>query len=199
MLFQIAFRQVVLRPGQQFVEPCAIVGRQGEKQAIALSFRGGDFARIAGVNHPSSGLTYACLNCSQAGHWQAAPTWPAASSSAEHRATKNFHHGLLIIQAKTAAADDAQHAPQHPCQQHNADGSEDRQQYRVVREREPDALEPGQMTHVVNIPTRRLLTPDSRITATEPNIAARLPLSLRALVSSSLPRGLSASRATTLR
>lgn len=29
--------------------------RQGEKQAIALSFRGGDFARIAGVNHPSLG------------------------------------------------------------------------------------------------------------------------------------------------
>lgn len=89
MLFQIAFRQVVLRPGQQFVEPCAIVGRQGEKQAIALSFRGGDLrASLGSITRPS-GLTYACLNCSQAGHWQAAPTWPAASSSAESTAPQS--------------------------------------------------------------------------------------------------------------
>ena len=37
MLPQVALRQVVLRPGQQLVEPRAIVGRQGKEQAIALS------------------------------------------------------------------------------------------------------------------------------------------------------------------
>ena len=48
MLPQVALRQVVLRPGQQLVEPRAIVGRQGKEQAIALSFGSGNFARIAG-------------------------------------------------------------------------------------------------------------------------------------------------------
>ncbi|VGO75482.1 hypothetical protein SB01124_00167 [Klebsiella quasipneumoniae subsp. quasipneumoniae] len=119
MLPQVALRQVVLRPGQQLVEPRAIVGRQGKEQAIALSFGSGNFARIAGVDHPPLGADVRFLKL--------LPGGPLASGArlarrqyqrGEHRAAKYFHHRLFIIQAKAAAADNAQHAPQHPRQQH---------------------------------------------------------------------------------
>ena len=99
-----------------------------------------------------------------------------------------------MVRVKTSTADDSQQTPQYPRQQYNAERSQPGQQHRVVRQGVPRAFEPRQMTDVVDIPTRRLFTPDSRITETEPNIAARLPLSFMAVLSSSYPRGLSASR-----
>lgn len=86
---QIALRQVVLRPLEQLIEALAIVGRESEEQRVALPFGGGDFARIAGVDDPPFGADIRFLNCSQAGHWQAALTCPAASINTERSTPRN--------------------------------------------------------------------------------------------------------------
>ncbi len=149
---QIALRQVVLRPLEQLIEALAIVGRESEEQRVALPFGGGDFARIAGVDDPPFGADIRFFKLLPGGPLAGGANLPRRQHQyREKYPTKCVHQQLLIIRIKTATAENTQHAPQHPRQQHNADGRQNRQQYRMAGERKPDALEPRQMADIIDI------------------------------------------------
>ncbi|MFT3858259.1 MAG: hypothetical protein QM742_12425 [Aquabacterium sp.] len=53
---QLALREVAVRPAQQGVEAVAVVGHQGEKEAVGLALRGGVAAVVLLVDDAAVGL-----------------------------------------------------------------------------------------------------------------------------------------------
>ena len=56
-----------------------------------------------------------------------------------------------VIRVKTTTTNNSQQTPQYPCQQYHTGSRQHRQQNRMVCQRIPHALEPRQMTYVINV------------------------------------------------